>query len=934
MFGNPPVLPKGDDDATATAKHSKVAAKTGNAKWQCEIMQSIGIPPEEVHRFADPNYWIDYFPPHARADLDALGAHVDWRRSFVTTEKNPFYDSFVRWQFNKLRALDRIKFGKRHTIYSPLDGQPCLDHDRASGEGVDPKEYTAIKMELVGGLPQAAGKRASLLAATLRPETMFGQTNCWVGPEIEYGIFANDLSDEVYVCTDRAIRNLAHQDQGAFERLGAIRGSELLGRQVIAPLSAYGQVYVLPMLSISASKGTGIVTSVPSNSPDDYAALRDLVDKEALRAKYGLTDAMVLPFKAVPIIETPGLGSMSAAFLVHKLKIKSQNDRDALEKAKATAYKEDFYAGRMTVGPHTGKPVSEAKGLVRDELIAAKAALPYYEPENVVTSRSGDECVVALADQWYLDYGTAEWRALADRCVAQMNFYFSEIRNQFEATLAWMKQWACSRSFGLGSRIPWDPQYLIESLSDSTVYMAYYTVAHILHEGSLDGSTSPHGITPAQMTDAAWEYVFGEDTAPLPSDIPAALMARMRREFRFFYPLDLRVSGKDLVPNHLTMSIYNHVALFPERFWPRSFRANGHLLLNSEPMSKSKGNFMTIADAVQLIGADATRLTLADAGDSIEDANFVMDTANNAILRIYNLVEFARDATQNAAAYRAGELTYFDRVFDAELSRAVDLARDAYRAMLYREAVKVAFYELQNARDRYRDATVLHGTAGMHRGLLRRFVELQALLMVPILPHFAEHVWTDILGNPSCVLNEPFPAASPYDAALLASAAYLHDLTSAVRSAANTELLKKKTRPDSVELYVVSTFPRWQEEAIAILRTHYDPATRSMTLPDDRIVALATPLLKTIAEGSVKKKVIPFVMELKAALLADGPAALNRALPFDEAAVLAENMDYITRSLGDLAIVVRTDAAGDPDAQKKLDAAVPGAPAIKLCRTA
>ena len=43
-----------------------------------------------------------------------------------------------------------------------------------------------------------------------------------------------------------------------------------------APLSTYDIVYALPMLTISMTKGTGIVTSVPSDSPDDYAALRDL----------------------------------------------------------------------------------------------------------------------------------------------------------------------------------------------------------------------------------------------------------------------------------------------------------------------------------------------------------------------------------------------------------------------------------------------------------------------------------------------------------------------------------------------------------------------------------------------------------------------------------------------------------------------------------
>ena len=44
------------------------------------------------------------------------------------------------------------------------------------------------------------------------------------------------------------------------------------------------------MLSISMQKGTGIVTSVPSDSPDDYACLRDLVKKQGLREKFGLKD--------------------------------------------------------------------------------------------------------------------------------------------------------------------------------------------------------------------------------------------------------------------------------------------------------------------------------------------------------------------------------------------------------------------------------------------------------------------------------------------------------------------------------------------------------------------------------------------------------------------------------------------------------------------
>ena len=73
-----------------------------------------------------------------------------------------------------------------------------------------------------------------------------------------------------------------------------------------------------------------------------------------------------------------------------------------------------------------------------------------------------------------------------------------------------------------------------------------------------------------------------------------AIVRALRREFDYWYPVDLRVSGKDLIQNHLTYFIYNHVAIWstPERGkeegedkvcrWPKAVRANGHLQLNSE----------------------------------------------------------------------------------------------------------------------------------------------------------------------------------------------------------------------------------------------------------------------------------------------------------------------------------------------------------------
>jgi len=482
-------------------KKTKAAAKGGASKTQYEILTMSGIAEGEIAKFQEPRHWLRFFPPLGEADLRGFGAHIDWRRAFVTTDANAFYDSFIRWQFGVLRKRDKIAFGKRPTIFSIVDGQACADHDRASGEGVAPQEYTLIKIRLIevpAAHPHAArlaplaallaaGRSVFFVAATLRPETMYGQTNCFLLPEGEYGAFdvgtagGTAPGGDVYLCSERSAKNMAYQRlspaRGETALLASFSGEELLGLPLAAPYCTYERVYSLPLLTISMGKGTGVVTSVPSDAPDDWAALRDLREKPKLREKYALTEAMVAP-DVVEIIEIPGFGRRAALTICDTLGIKSQNDREKLKEAKDAVYQKGFYEGVMLVGRHAGKKVWEAKPLVRAEMIAEGLAASYFEPESLVVSRSGDECVVAELDQWYLKYGHEDWRGATEAWVKSGKFSAFNPANQqaFEFTLSWLKEWACSRSFGLGTRLPWDPQFVIESLSDSTIYMAYYTV--------------------------------------------------------------------------------------------------------------------------------------------------------------------------------------------------------------------------------------------------------------------------------------------------------------------------------------------------------------------------------------------------------------------------------------------------------------------------
>lgn len=54
------------------------------------------------------------------------------------------------------------------------------------------------------------GKNIFLVAATLRPETMFGQTNCWVRPDMKYIAFETTNGD-IFICTSRSARNMSYQ---------------------------------------------------------------------------------------------------------------------------------------------------------------------------------------------------------------------------------------------------------------------------------------------------------------------------------------------------------------------------------------------------------------------------------------------------------------------------------------------------------------------------------------------------------------------------------------------------------------------------------------------------------------------------------------------------------------------------------------------------
>lgn len=921
-------------------KKSKSVAKTGGLD-QYDIMLALGIPEEEIPKFTDPTYWLEYFPPLAIQDMKRFGTAVDWRRTFITTDLNPYFDSFVQWHFQKLKAK-YLANGKRQTIFSMTTQQPCADHDRAEGEGVNPQEYTLIKLR-VKEIPaewkeQLGDGEVYLVAATLRPETMYGQTNCFVLPEGEYGFFRTKKG-EIFVCSQRSALNMYYQDlMEGDEKNGpsgpngptslmSKTGQDLVGLPLDAPLCQYETIHVLPMFTISMSKGTGVVTSVPAEAPDDYVCLRDWKTRSNWREQYKVKEEWCAP-DVVDILtfeddneDAGSSDSASAPAICEQMKIGSHREKDKLAAAKKDVYQKGFYSGIMNVGPYKGEKVADVKTKIRDELIEKGEAVAYFEPESKVVARSGDECVVALCEQWYLKYSDEAWtKRVREHVESDFEMFSDASKNALAHAVGWLGDWACSRTFGLGTKLPWDEQWLIESLSDSTIYMAYYTIAHLVES-----------LKAEDLTEEVFDYVFCiSETLPKSPGVPKDLLVKMRKEFEYWYPVDLRCSGKDLIQNHLTMSLFNHAAVWEDsKLWPRAFYCNGHVMVNSEKMSKSKGNFLTLEEAISTYSADATRIACADSGDGLQDANFSTESCGKTILRLTTLQAWAEDAKARLPTMRTGDYTFLDEIFNNEINICLENAHTAYRKMLFTDALRCVWYDLENLRSQYSILT----NGDVHAEVVERLLESQTITLSPIAPHFCENLWRNVLKKDTLVVKQRWPESKEIDAFLARQYALIQGSLRSFRlQLEKFKSPKKKSKevppkPTHAIIFVAKNYKPWQMEVLKVLQ--------GIELNEDNEPMEKNFMGQLREAESIKafpkqtmKQAMPFAsFVMSKEVKARGAEALELELPFDEAAMLRDLSDVIKSQLGvqELQIVSSTEEVGF-DSQR--DAATPAKPQI------
>jgi leucyl-tRNA synthetase len=780
-----------------------------------------GVTEEALKNFVDPVYMARYYTDDSRESVKRIGYSVDWRREFTTTSLYPTFSKFVEWQCERLREKGYIIKGTYPVVWCPHDQSPTGDHDRQTGEGVVPEEYTLLKYRMQDG--------TLLPAATFRPETIYGITNIWINPDADYT--KTQVGNETWIVSKTAANKLAEQ-QKTVKILSEFKGKEIIGKRFTSPINPQKQMLILPGWFVSPDNATGVVYSVPAHAPFDWLALRDLQNKPELLKEFSIDPAEVQNIKPVSLINVEGFGECPAVELVDQMQVKDQHDPKAEDATKAL-YKKEFHSGKLKqiCGQYAGKPVSRIKDLLISDFKEQGIADSMYDLPEPVVCRCMTPChVKLLKEQWFIKYSDPDWKQKTKQTLEQANIYPDTARQWFLNIIDWLKEWPCARRSGLGTALPWSPGWIVETLTDSTVYMAFYTINKHLKQ---------YNIQPEQLTLEFFDYTFhGKGTLTDVSEqtkIPVNQLEAMRNEFLYWYPLDMRISAKELLPNHLTFFLFQHTALFPEHL-PRAVGVNGMLSIEGKKMSKSKGNFITLKTALNQFGADATRTTLLLGGEGMNDPDWRGDTCADILNKLKGFVTLAETIIQQAKIKDCGHLEHW---LLNMLQQRTKIVTENLEQLKTRTALENALFETWN------DFRWYNRRKGqLNSDTLRVALNTWVRLLAPFIPHISEELWSK-LGNDGFVSVAPWPV---YDQTKLeVQAEEPENLIKNVLDDTANILKATKMVPKKVYYYSAAEW-KWRVYMAAIKKS----ATGNVAVSDLMKELMADPELKKLA-GQVSK---------------------------------------------------------------------------------
>ena len=880
---------------------SKIARKDEKT---VDYLLRNGCPEEEIDKLKEPMDVVNFFNNVYQNDYwKRFGFLADWRR--FTCTLYPDYGKFIEWQFTKLKEKGLLVQKPYYAPFCPVHGPVAVDPsetDISKGGLAETQEYTLLKF-------WCEERKFFLVAATLRPETIFGQVCFWARPDMEYSIVEKD--GERWVVSPQCAEKMSLQFDGV-EEVGRIAGKDLIGLTCTAPM-IHKQIPVFPADFVDPDVGTGLVTSCPSDAPDDWNSLQVAKANPELTEKYGIPKDIVDAVVPVSIISIKGYGDFPAQSIIEKMKIPSVKDpakfRELMDEAKKQVYKDGYHMGVMkdVCGEFSGMRVEEAKDKIQQAMLASKEAEIFRDLTEEVVCRCGQRVhIKRIDDQWFINYADRQLTDSTKEHCRDMTIFPAQYYENVQGVLDWYRERACVRLGNwLGTRFPFDNKWIIEAISDSTLYPLFYTI-------SLYSNTKQ--ITPEQMTPEFFDYVVlekGEPSAVAGSTgIDQELLEKIRKDVHYWYPLDINLGGKEHMTVHFPVFLMNHRAILPDDMQPKGIIVNWYVTgKNKDKISKSKGGAQPIPGAVAKFGADSMRLYYAHVASMFVDVEWDEDLVFTYKQKLENIMSSVEDLINAEADVPSGDIdAWLLSRFNTHVSE-IRAAMDRYDL---RQMATVVYYDMSN------DMRWYARRGGKNRDTVMQALRIWINAMMPITPHVAEELWSEA-GFEGLVSEAQFPEAD--DSKRNAAAEYGEGLVQEVIGDVNE--IKKMAKTE-VSKAVIYTTPMWKvgvmKDAIAMAEAG------NLTIPDLTKRCMADENLKKRG-----KETSDFVKKIAVDLMRSNLKDKKALADLDEETLLKSAKDFIASETGMETEIYGADEENKFDPSNKARVAVPGRPAIYLC---
>jgi leucyl-tRNA synthetase len=856
-------------------------------------LDEAGVGPAERSKLTDPEEVARFFARNYFDVARRFGVLADPSSLLTTVDDD--YRAFIRWQLRTLARLGVVGQGTHYAAVCPVCGPVAVDAaetDLSRGGDAEVVSFTTVPFALDDG--------RVLLAATLRPETVYGVTNLWVAPGEELEAWHH--RERTFLVTPAAAGRLVDQHGG---RLGhRIPAQEIVGREVASPLGGH-RVPVLESTVVDPAVGTGVVMSVPAHAPADAAAVGELARgvRQRLREPPVLLEVVGSPSGSEAEL-LRGHGSPAEKAL-NAVGARGLSDRAKVDEATERLYRLEFARGRMTISDLAGVTVRDARERVAEQLRTGGASFDLREFSGPVVCRNGHDVGIRRVDgQWFLRYSDPAWKAETRASLADLRTVPEPYRAELLEILDWFEDRPCTRQGRwLGSPFPLDPSWTVEPIADSTFYMAYFVVRRFVSSGRLQLE---------QLTDAFFDRVFLGDGPGEPT-LARALEDEVRAEFLYWYPLDLNIGGKEHRRVHFPVFLFTHAKLLPPVLRPRGIFVHGWITgPGGEKVSKKEvgtkgGRIPAIDAAYARWGPDPLRLyylLAASPGQDIEFDPALVDAAADRLEEVERLVTGARGEGEGPAE--------LDRWLASRLHELLARVSAGFDSGDLRAVAEATYVEVPSLLRRYyaRGGSPGTATAGLSDTWVR--------LLSPITPHLAERLGEHRFSG--LVAVERFPDAEQFPRSEEAERreAFLARVEEDLRAVLRPRAERGEPVPGEAVFYVAApwkaTVERWLREAID---RGEEPTVRSV-------------MERAAGHGELAafRAEIPSYVQRVAPLLRTEPPA---APPSDEREVLRAGEGYLVRRLGLRSVSVHDEAQAEPfDPLGRRERARPGRPAFYL----